>query len=168
MSRRWQRVTISPECAKQRYQVPTKGRHPPPAMGWGRRPCGIAAGVAPSADGAMDDWGIRAVRGAGISPAAAGDQRPCLWTPRFFEKNRVKLLSFLFIALPFLDFKRIWRGRSGLSARTSPAAPWGGSSGTPESVRSPYPAEWPPVPRFPHPRHRFAAQSCDRHRQYSE
>ena len=28
----------------------------------------------------------------GISPAAAGDQRLCLWKPRFFEKNRVKLL----------------------------------------------------------------------------
>ena len=30
-----------------------------------------AVGVAPSADGALDDWGFRAVRGAGVSLAAA-------------------------------------------------------------------------------------------------
>ena len=35
---------------------------------------------------------FRWLRPAGVSPAAAGDQRRCLWTPRFFEKNRVKLL----------------------------------------------------------------------------
>ena len=41
-----------------------------------------------------DAWGFRAVRGAGISLAAASDQRLCLWKPRFFEKNRVKLFNF--------------------------------------------------------------------------
>src|SRR5699024_4512113 len=40
----------------------------------------------PSADGAGDDWGFRAMRGAGVSPAAAGDQRRCLWTPRFRQR----------------------------------------------------------------------------------
>ena len=63
-----------------------KGRRLPPAWGWGRRPCGIATGVAPSADGALGRLGF--------SPAAAGDQRLCLWKPRFFEKNRVKLSFF--------------------------------------------------------------------------
>ena len=41
-------------------------------------------------DGRVFRW----LRPAGISPAAAGDQRLCLWKPRFFEKNRVKLLIF--------------------------------------------------------------------------
>ena len=36
----------------------TKGRRPPPAMGWERRPYGFAVGVAPSADGALGQWGI--------------------------------------------------------------------------------------------------------------
>ena len=40
-----------------------------------------------------DDREFRWLRPAGVSPRARGDQRPCLWTPRFFEKNRVKLLS---------------------------------------------------------------------------
>ena len=35
---------------------------------------------------------FRPLRRAGVSLAAASDQRRCLWTPRFFEKNRVKLL----------------------------------------------------------------------------
>ena len=30
--------------------------------------------------------------GKGVSPIAMGDQSLCLWNPRFFEKNRVKLL----------------------------------------------------------------------------
>ena len=47
-----------------------KGRRPPPAMGWGWRPS-ASPGIAPSADGALDDWGFRAVRGAGVSLAAA-------------------------------------------------------------------------------------------------
>ena len=33
-----------------------------------------------------DDGGFRAVRGAGISPAATGDQRLCLWSPRFRQR----------------------------------------------------------------------------------
>ena len=72
-----------------------------PLTGWGRQPLALP-GIAPSADGAMDDWGFRAVCGAGVSLAAASGYfarcggRPglCPWTPRFFEKNRVKLLSF--------------------------------------------------------------------------
>ena len=72
-----------------------------PLTGWGRRSSALP-GIAPSADGAMDDWGFRAVRGAGFRPLrragvsrrARRDQRPCLWTPRFFEKNRVKLLYY--------------------------------------------------------------------------
>ena len=35
----------------------TKGRRPPPAMGWGRRPYCFAVGVAPSADGALGRYG---------------------------------------------------------------------------------------------------------------
>ena len=90
------------------YNGTKEGRCPPPAMGWGRRPL-ASPGIAPSADGALGRWGssrrarrgcfagcgqrvFRPVRGAGVSPAATGDQRLCLWTPRFFEKNRVKLL----------------------------------------------------------------------------
>ena len=60
-------------------------------------------GAAPSADGGLGRLKCfapcaaqvcRPLRRAGISPRARGDQRPCLWTPRFFEKNRVKLLYF--------------------------------------------------------------------------
>ena len=38
---------------------------------------------------------FRWLRPAGVSPVATGDQRRCLWTPRFFEKKRVKLLTVL-------------------------------------------------------------------------
>ena len=48
-----------------------EGRRPPPRMGWGRRPYGFAVGIAPSADGALGRWEFRAVRGAGVSLAAA-------------------------------------------------------------------------------------------------
>ena len=75
------------------YNGTKEGRRPPPAMGWGRRPSD-SPGIAPSADGALDDWGFRPLRRAGVSPRARGDQRLCLWKPRFFEKNRVKLFSF--------------------------------------------------------------------------
>ena len=37
---------------------------------------------------------FRPLRRAGISRLARRDQRLCLWKPRFFEKNRVKLLIF--------------------------------------------------------------------------
>ena len=76
-------------------------RHP--LTGWGRRPCGIRR-----RDCAICGWRFgtlgcfapcaarefRPLRRAGSSPRARGDQRLCLWTPRFFEKNRVKLLMF--------------------------------------------------------------------------
>ena len=80
---------------------------PPPSTttgpGWGRRPSALP-GVAPSADGALGRQGVsHAAAGGrfagcgqrGISPVATGDQRRCLWSPRFFEKNRVKLLTVL-------------------------------------------------------------------------
>ena len=41
-----------------------------PLTGWGRRPSALP-GDAPSADGAMDDWGFRPLRRAGVSLAAA-------------------------------------------------------------------------------------------------
>ena len=78
----------------------TKGRRPPPALGWGRRPCGIRrrdCAICGWRFGTIGDFApcaalvFRWLRPAGISPAAAGDQRLCLWKPRFFEKNRVKL-----------------------------------------------------------------------------
>ena len=50
-----------------------------PLTGWGRRPSALP-GIAPSADGALGRWGV--------SPAAAGDQRRCLWTPRFWAVHR--------------------------------------------------------------------------------
>ena len=67
----WGALWARQGCRALRWGV-QKGRRPPPAMGWGRRPYGFAVGIAPSADGALDDWGFRAVRGAGVSPAAAG------------------------------------------------------------------------------------------------
>ena len=65
-----------------------------PLTGWGRRPSALP-GIAPSADGALGRLGyfarcggrvFRAVRGAGVSPAATGDQRLCLWKPRFGQR----------------------------------------------------------------------------------
>ena len=61
-----------------------------PLTGWGRRPSALP-GIAPSADGALDDWRFRAVRGAGVSSVATGGYfarcggRPglCPWSPRF-------------------------------------------------------------------------------------
>ena len=79
-----------------------------PLTGWGRRPS-ASPGGAPSADGALD--------AQGVSPAAAGDQRLCLWKPRFFEKNRVKLLSFFPVPLfPFTSNQYPYQQR--LSAAT--------------------------------------------------
>ncbi len=55
----------------------------------------LRRGIAPSADGALDDWGFRAVRGAGVSLAAASGYfarcggRPGALPPgplQFFEK----------------------------------------------------------------------------------
>ena len=70
-----------------------------PPRGGGGEGHGLRPGVAPSADGAWDDRGFRPLRRAGVSLAAAsGSFAPCAarpgrcpWTPRFFEKNRVKL-----------------------------------------------------------------------------
>ena len=72
------------------------------ALPWGLRPLRRAlrddGGIPPAAAGGSfapcAARVFRWLRPAGISPAAAGDQRLCLWKPRFFEKNRVKLLSF--------------------------------------------------------------------------
>ena len=83
-------------CSAERIRCDRTRRPPvPPTAGWDRRPCGIAAGIAPSADGALERLGI--------SPAAAGGSfAPCAGRPgalppgplRFFEKNRVKLFMF--------------------------------------------------------------------------
>ncbi len=53
------------------------GPRRPPRRGGGADH-GLWPGIAPSADGALGRWGI--------SPAAAGDQRLCLWTPRFGQR----------------------------------------------------------------------------------
>ena len=103
-----------------------KGRRPPPRMGWGRRPYGFAVGIAPSADGALGRFGVfRPLRRAGISLAAAsGYFAPCEARPgalppgplRFFEKNRVKLLTFfLFLTMAHM----------GTAFTTAAAAPTG-------------------------------------------
>ena len=67
------------------------------------------AGVSPAAAGGgfagCGQRVFRPLRRAGISPRARGDQRPCLWTPRFFEKNRVKLLMLGF----YMDLVRCRR-----------------------------------------------------------
>ena len=81
-----------------------KGRRPPPRDGVGTAALRLTPWRLRHLRMALwDDWGVRAVRGAGISPAAAGGSfAPCAGRPgalppgplRFFEKNRVKLLSF--------------------------------------------------------------------------
>ena len=99
---RWGPYTLSgiQYCTPVRWgEYMQEGRHPPPATGWGRRPYGFAVGVAPSADGASGRLGI--------SPAAAGDQRLCLWKPRFFEKKSSKTFNFGCCA----DFKLSSSGR---------------------------------------------------------
>ncbi len=124
-----------------RYRTPCDKaavRHP--LTGWGRRPSALP-GIAPSADGALGRLGcfagcgqrvFRPLRRAGVSPAAAGDQRPCLWTPRFFEKNRVKLLSLGAVELSMLrpnksSYRPSYRSRR----RSRPPSPDGAAcSGT--------------------------------------
>ena len=65
-----------------------------PVRGGERRPSALP-GTAPSADGALGTMGdfapcaarvFRWLRPAGISPAATGDQRLCLCTPRFRQR----------------------------------------------------------------------------------
>ena len=74
-----------------------EGRRPPPREGWGRRPCGIRRGdcaICGWRFGTMGEFapcaarGFRPLRRAGISPRARGDQRRCLWTPRFWAARR--------------------------------------------------------------------------------
>ena len=70
-------------------------RRPPPTDGVGTAAFGFAGGCAIcgwrfGTTGCFARCGGRAfrwLRPAGISPVATGDQRRCLWTPRFFEKN---------------------------------------------------------------------------------
>ena len=59
------RVLRNGHCTDDPRRPPLQGR---------RRGSWPLAGIAPSADGAGDDRGFRAVRGAGISPATAGDR----------------------------------------------------------------------------------------------
>ena len=88
-----------------------------PLTGWGRRPSALP-GVAPSADGALGRLGI--------SPAAAGDQRRCFWTPRFWAARRplAKVVGEEFCVRPRCGFAGIldvwqeatpqaWRKRPG-------------------------------------------------------
>ena len=72
-----------------------KGRRPTRWGGYGGLTAD-AVGIAPSADGALERFGdfarcggrvFRAVRGAGISPAAAGDRGRCLLDPCDFLKK---------------------------------------------------------------------------------
>ena len=85
------------------YLGERESRRPPPREGWGRRPSGLRPGDCARCDGRLGTMGnfapcaarvFRWLRPAGVSPAAAGDQGRCLWKPRFFEKNRVKLFNF--------------------------------------------------------------------------
>ena len=60
----WGAVWARQGCRVLRRGV-QKGRRPPPAMGWGRRPYGFAVGIAPVATGDLGRWGSspRARRG---------------------------------------------------------------------------------------------------------
>ena len=72
-----------------------KGRRPPPALGWGRRPYGLRRGDCAICGWRFGTLGVfRAVRGAGISPAAAGDRGFAPGPQNFFEKKFSK--SFFF------------------------------------------------------------------------
>ena len=59
-------MDAGPYAGRNKWPLPST-----PAEG-GDRGHGHWPGVAPSADGAMDDWGFRAVRSAGVSPVATG------------------------------------------------------------------------------------------------
>ena len=63
------------------------GPHRPPPQGAAAGTMAVGRGIAPSADGALNDWGFRAVRGAGVSLAAASDRGRCpldsaIWATR--------------------------------------------------------------------------------------
>ena len=75
----WAMVWARQGCRALRWGY-KKGRCPPPAMGWGRWPCGIAAGLRYLQMALWDDGGFRAVRGA------TGSAAP--WTPRFWAARR--------------------------------------------------------------------------------
>ena len=64
-----------------------KAAVPHPRWGGDGGLAAYAAGIAPSADGAGNDRGVRAVRGAGISPAAAGSRGRCTLDPCDFLKK---------------------------------------------------------------------------------
>ena len=114
------RTIVQTTLGHSRNSGATEGRRPPPTDGVGPTALGRTPQGLRHLRMALWDAGVfRAVRGAGVSPAAAGgyfvpcaarvfrplrragisrrarrDQRRCLWTPRFIEKNRVKLLYF--------------------------------------------------------------------------
>ena len=64
-----------------------KGRRPPPAMGGDGGLAAYAAGIAPSADGALGRWGVSLAAASGYFARCGG--RPGTLSPgplRFFEK----------------------------------------------------------------------------------
>ncbi len=98
----WGAVWARQGCRALRWGV-QKGRRPPPRDGVGTAALRLRRGdcaICGWRFGTMGDFApcaarvFRPLRRAGISLAAASDQRLCLWKPRFFEKNRVKLLMF--------------------------------------------------------------------------
>ena len=104
-----------------------EGRRPPPREGWGRRLSALPGG-APSADGAFGRFRefapcaarvFRWLRPAGISPVATGDQRLCLWTPRFWAARRplARVVAEEFCVMP-----AVWvRSHTGCMARNRTA-----------------------------------------------
>ena len=78
------------------------------------------------------------MRRAGVSRLARRDRGPCLWTPRFFEKNRVKLLYCWGFIIDLVRCRRICAVRFSIHASHccgerafGPSAPpgdgtWGG------------------------------------------
>ena len=138
------RRSTTPGTARRHTQVPPyewdgslfgvrgkrESRRPPPREGWGRRlwgrrkrPRGLrhlrmalwTTGDFARSGGRVFRW----LRPAGISPRARGDQRLCLWKPRFFEKNRVKLLI-----LGALGVTAYYAGTPKSLPRWYPASPW--------------------------------------------
>ena len=84
---------------EQPYMVPQQeGRRPPPAIGWGRRPCGICRGdcaICGWRYGTMGDFApyaarvFRWLRPAGISPASAGDRGRCPLDPAIWAARHL-------------------------------------------------------------------------------
>ena len=82
--------TVHPHRGRRRGPWPLAGDCA--ICGWRFGRLGISPAAAGGSFAPCAARVFRPLRRAGISPRARGDQRPCLWTPRFFEKNRVKLL----------------------------------------------------------------------------